>query len=493
MGKYRRTIITLDDTQTEKDYMLFTVFEKLWSDMENPGASSIHKIHKEVDVAKRFNVGVHVDVFDIPANVVDDPLSHVVLNNPVKIMCGDMRRDPDFGVDGFHLKKGHEDLDSITEVLPQTQSVQEVWGWFDIQRKMFKFLEENNISLARIGAHTQKTLGFDLSDYEFHIGCIYVVHYSPIKTVHIETIPMMPAVRCEIDWRDLSVAEDVIVNVKERVIEKQSMPNVFSVNVKKGERFALIQMNSRPHRIDIDILNDKGKELFFLRNIAFISTISSGNPKATSSERSTVQGGLKAIGLEHYLRPVILKSQAEAQKRKMEFVFFDGDPLKKAENKNEAKAYIEKMIGKAEKKLIIADPYFSTEQFVEYVEALEDSGLDISIINCKEQLEEVAKGISKAKGKTVTFQDVKDDFSNFVKVYNAKDKLGKVAIYIIKGQGRLHDRFLMTDSDGWMIGSSLSEFGNRACGIVKLTDSAFQMLYELLSGWCVDKISDIIK
>ena len=49
MNKYIRTIITLDDTQSGKDYMLMVVFEKLWPDMENPNATAIHKIHKGVD------------------------------------------------------------------------------------------------------------------------------------------------------------------------------------------------------------------------------------------------------------------------------------------------------------------------------------------------------------------------------------------------------------------------------------------------------------
>ena len=492
MSKYRRTIITLDDTQSGKDYMLLAIFEKLWPDMQNLCAVAIHKIHKGVDGAGRFNVGVHVDEVDIQVNVEDDPLPHVRLHNPVDMLWGDIHRDPDQGVAGFRLKKDHEDLDSITTLLPQTQSVQEVWGWFDTQRQMFKFLEANNISLSKIGACTRKTIGLDLSEHEFHIGCIYVVHYSPIKSVHIETIPMMPAVRCEIDWRDSSEEEDIIVRVEERVIDKTSIPHVFTQIVYKGDRFALIQMNSRPNRIDIDFTNKKGERLFFLRNIAFISTISIGKPKQASKKNMT-QNGKKAIGLEHYLRPVILRNDAIEQERKMEFVFFDGDPQKKQENKKRAKAYVEKMICRAEKKIVIADPYFSKMQFDEYITLLEDSNLDISIVNCKEQLEEVARGLSKATGTTVTWQNVVNEIRLSVQNYNGKGKASKVTFYVIQGQGRLHDRFVMTETEGWMIGSSLSEFGNRACCIVKLSDSALQQLSGVLTGWCEDRsVSDKI-
>ena len=117
MSKYRRTIITLDDTQSGKDYMLLAIFEKLWPDMQNLCAVAIHKIHKGVDGAGRFNVGVHVDEVDIQVNVEDDPLPHVRLHTPVDMLWGDIHRDPDQGVAGFRLKKDHEDLDSITTLL----------------------------------------------------------------------------------------------------------------------------------------------------------------------------------------------------------------------------------------------------------------------------------------------------------------------------------------------------------------------------------------
>lgn len=491
MSKYIRTIITLDDTQSGKDYMLMAVFEKLWADMENPNATAIHKIHKGVGGAGRFNLGVHVDELDIQADVVDNPLPHVRLQNPVEMLWGDMHRDPDRGVGGFRLKKGHEELDSITEILPQTHSVQEVWGWFDTQREMFKFLEANNVNITKVGACTRKTIGWDLSEHELHIGCIYVVHYSPIKMVNVETIPMMPAVRCEIDWRDPSVEEDIIVKVTERVIDKKSVPHVFTLQVAKGERYALVPMNSRPNRIDIDLTNKKGENLFFFRNIAFISTISIGKPNP--SPKKAIQSGPKAVGLEHYLRPIILRKKAIEQERRMEFVFFDGDPQKKADNKAKAKAYIEKMIGRAKKRIVIADPYFSKIQFDEYIASLKESELSISIINCKEQLEEVAKGLSKAAGKTVTWQDVVNDIRLVVQNYNGKGKASRVTCYVIQGQGRLHDRFVMTETEGWMIGSSLSEFGNRACCIVKLSDSALHDLGRLLTGWCEDRtVSEII-
>ena len=68
MSKYRRTIVTLDDTQTKKDYMLFCVFEKLWPDMVTPSPLHMHPKGKDFNNDGRFDICVHVDEVDITAN-----------------------------------------------------------------------------------------------------------------------------------------------------------------------------------------------------------------------------------------------------------------------------------------------------------------------------------------------------------------------------------------------------------------------------------------
>lgn len=130
---------------------------------------------------------------------------------------------------------------------------------------------------------------------------------------------------------------------------------------------------------------------------------------------------------------------------------------------------------------MIADPYFATDQFNEYIMPLaNEKCLEITIVNCKEQLEDVAHGLQKQ------FQDIENELKALVASFNANVNGNKVAIYCITGQGRLHDRFVLTEGEGWQIGSSLSEFGKRACCIIKLFDSACMELDNLLCGWCND-------
>lgn len=475
MSTYRRTIVTLDDTQTGIDYMLFCVFEKLWDDMISPNPLHYHPKSKNFNKDGRFDIGVHVDEVVIANNVEDDPLPYVTLENKVEMLWGDMQRDPDPGVRGFMLKKDNYDIGTLTEMLPESQSVQEIWAWFDLQRKMCIFLKENNIKLKKIGSFTQKHIGINLADNSLHIGCIYVIKYSPIKVVHIEAVPMIPAVRCELDWRSSAIREDVYIKVTEKVTDKQSTPNTFIEEVKKGNTFALVQMGSKPRLIDINIENDTGKVLFFLRNVAFITSIVSSQSRLSQRNPQSE----KKVGLEHYLRPAILEKEAADKRAKMEFVYFDGNPDTQADNKRAAISCIKELLGKAKKELIIADPYFAVDQFNEYIAPLDaDEELEIIIVNCKEQLEDVAHN------KNTSFREMENEIKGMVTNYNTRSNGNHISFYCITGKGRLHDRFILTENEGWQIGSSLGEFGTRACCIIKLFDSAHMELYALIRSWC---------
>lgn len=487
MSTYRRTIVTLDDTQTKNDYMLFCVFEKLWPDMVLPSPLHSHPKGKDFNDDGRFDICVHIDEIDIDANVEEDPLPHVRLRDPVEMVWGDMRRDPDSGCGGFMLKKGDYDIDSVTEMLPKSQSVQQTWAWFDSQRRMFVFLGEHNIRLNRIGVFTQKHLGINLAEHPLHIGCIYVVEYSPIKAVHIETVPMIPAVRVEIDWRIGVVKEDVNVIITEKVTDKQSVPHIFSQQVKKGNTFALVEMNNRPRQIDIDIKNNANEILYFQRSVFFISSIAIGSDPSANHPKPKKLEMPVTIGLEHYLSPAILEKEAKDKRAAMEFVYFDGDPAKKDENKRKATGYVYRMLDKAKSWLAIADPYFSVDQFHEYIVSLTNAKMSkIVIVNCKEQLETVARQMGK------TFQELEKEIETIVRNFNTIHPFCNLSVFCIQGQGRLHDRFILTEEDGWQIGSSLSEFGARACCIIKLSDSAHMELSKLINGWCCDKVSTVI-
>ena len=117
-----------------------------------------------------------------------------------------------------------------------------------------------------------------------------------------------------------------------------------------------------------------------------------------------------------------------------------------------------------------------------------DTPKEYVIVNCKDQLAEAAKWQQK------TLQEIEDEITQCVASFNNNSSGRHVVFYIIQGQGRLHDRFVLADEEGWLIGSSLGEFGGRACSIVKLTDSAHMKLSELFSLWCNNRsISDIIE
>lgn len=462
--------------------MLFCVFERLWRDMVSIHPYNIHRICKNFNGDSRFDLGIHMDELNLDESVENNPLPFVELKDKIDMLWGDMRRDPDIGQPGFLLKKHHHDIDSITDVLPNTESVQEIWSWFDAQRRMYSFLGDHGINLDKIGKQTQKYLGINLSENNLHIGCIYVVKYSPIKSVHLECIPTLPAVRCEIDWHNDAIRESLIVKVRERVTYKQSDPSLFDQQIDKDIPFALIQMNSRPRRIDVDFENEAGKVVYFLRNVVFISTISIGDSKSNArASQEQTSTSPQILGLEHYLKPAILEKDAISKRKNLEFVYFDGDPNKKNENRSEAMNYVAKILERAKKHLIIADPYFSIEQFNECILPIpQKQGLQITIINCKEQLQAIANN------QKITYLQLENDIQKTVSEYNSTSSDNHVSVVCLTGQGRLHDRFIIADGEGWQIGSSLGEFGARACCIVKLLDSAHMEICNLFNNWSND-------
>lgn len=58
--------------------------------------------------------------------------------------------------------------------------------------------------------------------------------------------------------------------------------------------------------------------------------------------------------------------------------------------------------------------------------------------------------------------------------------------HVVLGKGMVHDRFILLDNDGWLIGSSFNEFGNRASTIVKMPNSAFVTISNRVKSWIKD-------
>lgn len=469
----RRTIVTLDDLVGKVDYMLYAVFEYLEPDMEDYGTMHIHKLKKEIYAKNRFQLGVHIDDVDIQ-DVFPDPIVHVRLKNPVKVLAHDMRRDPDDGMHGFMLMKNHEDIDSVMSVLPERPCIHEVWAWFDVQQAIVSFLKANGIKLSSLDGFVNKYLGFRFSEHELHIGCIYVVKYGPIRNVKIESIPSMPAVRVEVSKRIHSNLGKLRVVVRENKLDKQSEPDAFEEYIPENSHVAVVKMAKIPLKIDVDIFDQNDQQVYFLRKITFL-----GSPverQSNSALKALGQAAPKVIGLEEYLRPDILAKEREKEIANMEFVFFDGDrdSKKNEQNKKSAHDYVMRILNSCKEDCIICDPYFNHFNFNEYIIPISDLGIGVRILNCKDQIKKVKLDDGRHAGKVL--KDVVDNF-------NAGNHKTHVECKVMAGDGRIHDRFIITDKYGWIIGSSFGELGDRACSIIKMSDATRMEILRIFNEW----------
>ena len=72
--------------------------------------------------------------------------------------------------------------------------------------------------------------------------------------------------------------------------------------------------------------------------------------------------------------------------------------------------------------------------------------------------------------------EVIDDFNS--KGYATNGECKEMA-----GDGRIHDRFIITEKYGWIIGSSFGELGNRVCSIIKMSDAIRLHILRIFEGW----------
>lgn len=160
----------------------------------------------------------------------------------------------------------------------------------------------------------------------------------------------------------------------------------------------------------------------------------------------------------------------------MEFIFFDGDrdTVKNAENKKRAYECVMKILNSCTEECVICDPYFNHYNFDEYILPIADNGINVRILNCKDQIKKV-----KTEDGILTGKIMKPAFDK----YNAEQHRTKVECKVMAGEGRIHDRFIITDKYGWIIGSSFGELGERACSIIKMSDATRDEILRIFNRW----------
>ncbi len=129
------------------------------------------------------------------------------------------------------------------------------------------------------------------------------------------------------------------------------------------------------------------------------------------------------------------------------------------ENKTKATEFVRNLIGKAQKQVIIIDPYFTTRELFKYPLAI-TTNLKIKILTSNTGLDSKNKQLAKK-----TNINENQLFENQLKYLT--DKFN-IEAYIMTGDPIFHDRYFIIDEEVWLSGNSLADLGNRISTIVKL-------------------------
>ena len=221
-----------------------------------------------------------------------------------------------------------------------------------------------------------------------------------------------------------------------------------------------------------------GYPISIMGNMMMMGTpksITALSKKGRARTIQTQKGTAQHFGISHAPTPrqTYLKEEIEHQRfisdeQSLQFVFFDANKDHPEQNERKATRIVRSILKKDSRTCFICDPYFDDYAFDKFIWPLEDMGREVHIVNCLEFLGDENK--------------LKDTINRL----HQHIKREQVKCHVITGKSVLHDRFILLDNDGWLIGSSFNEFGNRASTIVKMPKSACVTLRKQVEDWIND-------
>ena len=285
------------------------------------------------------------------------------------------------------------------------------------------------------------------------------------------------------DKADAAKAAGADIVGAEEIVDK-----IMKVNAK--QRVVMVDLPCLPKCIDIFVYDIDMNLLFWQNNMTFIRSISTrvevasvtfkvekdvDGEKVTekyskySAEGNTMSNGQKYYDGYFYKLPILKKDT----KGSLDFIYFDGNKENKEQNKIDARNMVLEIINRAKEECYICDPYFAAKDFQKYIWPIRSLKVKIKILNCKEQLDSI-------KGR---FPDIYTSLASELNYYNSALPTEKVNIRTIQGQGELHDRFIIADDEGWVVGSSFNELGNRSTTINRIPPSQVKVVKQQIEKW----------
>lgn len=403
----------------------------------------------------------------------------------------------------------------FSKILPHRNSCFRVWSYLDRSGEIYTQRDGDwKSTLGSADILTERYFGFQISENAEHLGNIYLIGVDPyLRHVDLRWIFTSPAVFIRLNLRDgkslmggrvelsenrkgllgLNISQEIH---KERFcIDMPYLPGALTFRIFDTKSRCIHQSNIAPVNIEFNVgIVD--------RQVSIAHHTTKGgvehNVQKSTSTKLVVVGDYDGV-LSRLLEDRARYRKPKELEEKQQFFYFEPVP----ESKEKARKVVQKLLLRAKKRCIIVDPYFGADDFG-YIFEIQNDSVPVKIISSAAHLKsankfneipgkgstmvarilqkfkQVISRSSKRKASKINAKLLQGTWEQWNKIYPRQ----KVEIRVLKGNKKspVHDRFIITDDELYLLGSSLNEFGSRATTLFKVP-SSIKMIESALDWW----------
>ena len=349
----------------------------------------------------------------------------------------------------------------------------------------------------------KRRLHVDLADYAEYIGSLVLVSPNPIlRGVAHHLVPSEGGGPEKLMFRMMPRLGQKLDDLKLTVLERRAnLLSRFEEYPVPEDGLIEIQQQQPVETSGYAVTHPKYGVLIYQAPVGFVRRIhiqmgivgrkvKVEAPKSDSPNSASARYVVSEIGHERPIEvgdPPLEKNlsrvfaaesrrERRAQARRYDQTWFkDGD-------RDSALKFIRTRIGRAREKVLVADPYFSGNQLVQFLHAVPRTDVQLTILTSRLAFEaerppdkiETATGSDELEGamspKAKAEQSLLKQFSVAMETFKQRGIENASALVLTGRVPRLHDRFLVVDGNVWFLGNSLNALGDRASLILQVPD-----------------------
>ena len=489
MSRIKATYITLDVKDGES-ILAFAILEHLLPDMVEyaEGKPMDRNPHKHKSTYPE-TLSLHIRYYD--SVLKGNNLVSFLSQQENVALAAEYSKEPDCDAE---LIVNPSQSTELTMIVPRNKTALFVSSWIECNREVSKRILDSERLQKQLAQLSEDYLGYNLVNIPLHIGNIYEIRYDEIvKDVDFTSSNDPCGVQVTISRRR-GRHDALKIRISDKHHGDVYVADVLK-DVKERERSVFVNLPCSPKCIDVWIYDTNDNLLYWRKDIAFIREINvqmgvaskelhvkdtKGKvSKFTKYETDSFNVVKNERHYDSYFRDERFISQEKKSSR--DFVFFNGAAEMKEQNKREAAEWIRNLLERARYECYICDPYFQAKDFATFILPMKQLKVKVRILNCKEQLDQM-------KQKTPS---IYEDLNHIVNTYK-KTVSADVEVKTLRGKGELHDRFIITDDEGWVVGSSFNELGNRGTTVNRIpTCYLHEVKNQVQTWWYGDKSADL--